>query len=209
MIIHGILSEDMLLRNLGNPAVDEILSCLNILLTEQTAIDVYEYLNSLDGNPSVKEIVRKHLGEHVDMFMYARRMRGSEEMSIVARTFLVNFPSEMYMPHDDVPVDRIVEIFKDIIEHKNIISAKILPNAKSDYERFISLFNELSPTSEEIKRLKTNASRLYDPNSKTTFTGLSLLVQRMQDMEMMCLGYDYINETMKSGRSREAGFNFG
>lgn len=209
MIIHGILSERMILDNLGSPIVDELLTCLNSLLTEQTALDAYEYINSLDGDQRVKDLVKKYLGDHVEMFMYARKMRGSEEMSIVARTFLVNFPSEMYLPKDDVPVEKIVEIFRDIIKNKSIISAKELPNTREDYERFIDLYNQLAPTTEETKRLKTNSSRLYDPNAKTTFTGLNLLVQRMQDMEMMCLGYDYINDTIKNGRSREAGFYFG
>ena len=209
MIIEGILTEDFVKRNLGKPELDAMCKTLSGLITAHTALDVHEYLTSLDADPDVKRYISEKLGDQVSMFMYAKKMRNSPEMALVSRTYIVNFVSEMKEQHDQYTVDEMVKIFKDIIDHKDIIYAKVLPNPRADYEKFCSQFANLCPTADERSQLNANSERLYHANAKTTFTGLNLLIRRMRDLEMMCKGFDYMNNCMSRGVPEGGSYSFG
>lgn len=206
-IIEGILLEEDLL-DVSDEVVTKIFTTLKPLITYSTAEEVNRYLNDPASDGRLVGIAKRILGNAVERFQYAQKLRAAKINSNVAEFNLYNTVSE-YTEKGllcGYPVKVGLNIIDDLLTHRQFIVSRDAPATKEEFGAFKDAFDLLSK--EARQRLQINKTRVYDFRSSGTSTYLGVIVSKMDDLSMASKGVQYLQYLENAGLSAEGGSQF-
>lgn len=206
-IIEGILLEEDLL-DVNDEGVTKIFTTLKPLITYSTAEEVNRYLSDPTSDGRIVSFAKRILGNAVERFQYAQKLRAAKINSNVAEFNLYNTVSE-YTEKGllcGYPVNVGLSIIDDLLTHRQFIVSRDAPATKEEFGAFKDAFDLLRK--EARQRLQINKTRVYDFRSSGTSTYLGVIVSKMDDLSMASKGVQYLQYLESAGLSAEGGSQF-
>lgn len=196
-IIAGIMSEEEVpdYARMTEEGVT-LFDLLRPMLTADTAAEIDAYFNNPEHNVEVYKVVKSYLENDVRRLLYARELLSRNVPDLVNNTTIADMPGEMLDGERNitgVPLDERIRIFQEILSNRGKLDFVTLPGTKDDWEKFWKAVKNTS-TLINKERLYANRIKLYNKSVKPTANGITTIISKMADLEMLCKGYVYLKK---------------
>ena len=195
-VIAGILSESEVKYYIEDPLGigKSLFDLLRPLISVDTAIEIKEYLDNPAHDANAAKLVETYLGKTVERFLYARTLVSNDIPNWVSNTTFSTIVDEVLngaVNITHVPLETRISEFKEILDNSDKLDFVALPGTKEQWELYwkaVKCFGRHIDT----ERIYANRIKLYNKNSKPSTMGITSIILKIAEIEMLVKGYEFL-----------------